>query len=209
MSALLPMTGAVLAGGASRRMGRDKAFIELGGRPLIARQLERLRGIFARVLVCANDAAPFARFGAPVVPDEGRPGGGPLGGIVAALRAAETPAVFCCAVDMPFLSEPLIRTMAALAPEFDVVIPRGDPDAPGRKTPLEPLHAFYAKSALEPLAARLATGERKLDRAMEGLRLRVIEAEEAFPYDPERRSFWNANTPDELEAARRALEGAR
>jgi molybdopterin-guanine dinucleotide biosynthesis protein A len=202
MSEILHMTAAVLAGGASSRMGQDKAFVEVAGRPLIERQVELLREIFSTVVICANDEPRFARLGALVLPDEGGPGRGPLGALAAAVRASPTLHIFCCAVDMPFLSEPLIRYMALLAPGHDVVLPRGDL-LEGKKSALEPLHAIYRKTCLAPFRAKLAADERKLDRALEGLRVRVVEPGEVAVLDAERRSFRNVNTPEELDRARK------
>src|SRR5207248_20297 len=104
---IIDVTGCVLAGGRSSRMGRDKATLDFGGRTLAARQVERLRAIFERVIASANDPAPFAALGVPVVADRG--GAGPLAGIAAALAGAETERIFCCAVDMPFVAAPLVR----------------------------------------------------------------------------------------------------
>jgi molybdopterin-guanine dinucleotide biosynthesis protein A len=196
----LSMTAAVLAGGESRRMGRDKALLELGGRPLIVRQVAALRELFACVIVCANDTARFAGLDVPVVPDEGGAGNGPLGGLAAAIRAAPTTHVFCCAVDMPFLSPDLIRYQALLAPGHDAVVPRAEGAARG-KTALEPLHAVYRKSCLGHFRAKLAAGERKLERALDGLRIRIVEPGEVAVLDPDRRSLRNVNTPEDLALA--------
>ena len=201
----LPLTGVVLAGGASKRMGKDKAFLELDGRPLVARQVERLQEIFDCVIICANDTARFAPYALAVVPDEGGPGGGPLGAIASAVRASPTSHAFCCAVDMPFLSTPLVRHMASLSPWFDVVIPRGDA-TPGKRSTLEPLHAIYSKRCYEPFARRVAEKKLKVDEAFEGLRVRVLEWDEVTTHDPERRSFRNMNTPEEFAAVARELK---
>jgi Molybdopterin-guanine dinucleotide biosynthesis protein A len=85
----LPVTGVVLAGGASRRMGRDKAFLDLGGRPLIAHVLERMGEVCAETLIVANDIPRYAGLGVRVVPDV-FPGVGVLGGSHAKAIAAST-----------------------------------------------------------------------------------------------------------------------
>ncbi len=194
------MTGCVLAGGKSTRMGRDKSLLEIGGRTLAALQVERLRGIFAHVIASANDPAPFLALGVEVVPD--RLGSGPLAGIAAALAGAPAAPVFCCAVDMPFISAPLVRYLCSLGADYDIVVPRGAPE-PGRSSPLEPTHAVYAKRCLARFEECLAAGRFKLDAAFEGLRVRVVEPAEIARFDPAGRSFRNINTPEEY---RRALE---
>jgi molybdopterin-guanine dinucleotide biosynthesis protein A len=202
MNPILHMTAAILAGGASSRMGRDKAFAEVGGVPLIRRQLALARRVFSCVVICANDEARFAPLGAPVLKDEGGPGRGPLGALAAAARAAPTQHIFCCAVDMPFLSEPLIRYMASLAPGHDAVVPAGERDGAA----LEPLCAIYRRSCLEPFRRRLADGELALAEALAGLRVRLVRPGEVAVFDPARASFRNVNTPEELAAAARELE---
>jgi len=196
---LLPMTGVVLAGGRSTRMGRDKALLALddGGEALVTQQVRRLGAIFARVILSAGDAARYAGVGVPVAVDR-FPGAGPLAGIAAALEAAETDWAFCCAVDMPFVSEPLVRHMAglALAGGHDIVVPRGEKGA-------EPLHAAYARSCRARFEERLRAGRNKVDAAFEGLRVRFVEPDEVARFDAGRRSFVNVNTPEDLEAARR------
>ena len=82
----LAVTGLVLAGGASRRMGRDKAFLELDGRPLIGIVVERMAVVCAEVLLVAGDPRPYADLGVPLVQDR-FPGVGVLGGLHAGLEA--------------------------------------------------------------------------------------------------------------------------
>lgn len=192
--AKLPLTGCVLAGGKSSRMGRDKAALEVDGQTLAARAVGRLRGIFERVIVAANDPRPFAGLDVEVVPD--RLGEGPLAGIAAALAAAATEHTFCCAVDMPFIEPSLVRHLCALAPGHDVVC------APG-----EPLLAVYSARCRAPFEAALAAGRFKLDAAFSdhssGLRVRAVDAGEVARHDPGGRSFVNVNTPEEFSRVKR------
>src|SRR5512138_2118572 len=96
-------TGVLLAGGAATRMGgAPKGLLRVGGETLAARSVALLRRVFGRAMLVANDAAPYAALGVPVVPDAVRGRGAP-GGLHAALAAAETPWVFVAACDMPFL----------------------------------------------------------------------------------------------------------
>ncbi len=116
----LPVTGVVLAGGASRRMGRDKAFLDLGGRPLIAHVLERMAEVCAETLIEANDRSRYADLGARVVPDI-FPGVGVLGGLHAGLAAAQHDLILAVGCDMPFLNPDLLRAFVAWAEGYDVV----------------------------------------------------------------------------------------
>ena len=117
------LTGIVLAGGASRRMGRDKAFLDLGGRPLIARVIERLASVCAEVLVVAGDVEPYGELGVRLVEDRFR-GVGVLGGLHAGLEAAAHELTLAVGCDMPFLRPDLLRAFARWADGFDVAILR-------------------------------------------------------------------------------------
>lgn len=192
-----PVTGAILAGGRSRRMGRDKAGLLLGGQRLIAWGLGALRPLVAEVLVIANDPAPFADLGIRVVPDT-LPGVGPVGGIHAALAASTLPHVFCLACDMPFAQPAVIGYLCQLAPGFDVVVPWS-----GRG--YEPLHAVYGRACLPVIEAMLRAGERRMEAAFPAMRTRRVEPAELQRLDPALEGFFNINTEADLEAAQRLI----
>ena len=112
----MTIAGLILAGGQSRRMGREKAFVSLGGVPLIDRAIERLGAQVAPLAINANgDPGRFAAYGLPVLPDD-RPDTGPLAGVLAGLRWAETlpsPPEFIASVpiDTPFLPADLVARL--------------------------------------------------------------------------------------------------
>ncbi len=192
------VTCAVLAGGQSRRMGVDKAFLELGGRPLIQWTLEALAGIGQEIIIIANDRQRYAGLGVRVEPDI-LPGYGALGGIYTALARASCARVLVVACDMPFLSRPLLRYLVGLSSQFDAVVPRL-PDG------VEPLHAVYTKACLDPIRRALARGEKRIISFFADICLRYVEPAEIAVFDPEFRSFMNLNTPADLEAIRKLLE---
>jgi molybdopterin-guanine dinucleotide biosynthesis protein A len=191
------VSAAVLAGGRSRRMGCDKAQIELGGRRLIDRTLHILLPLFAEIRIIANDPAPFAGCGVDLCPDR-FPGCGVLGGIQAALAASEAPRVFCIACDMPFAEPAVILHLAALSAGWDAVVPR---------TPagLEPLHAVYGRECLAPLEALIRAGEFKAARLFDRVATRIVQGESLRRLDPELRGFFNLNTPADLLLAEQVL----
>ena len=117
----LPVTGLVLAGGASRRMGRNKAFLELQGRCLIDVVIERVGAVCAEVLVVTGDASLYASLGVPVVEDTFR-GVGVLGGLHAGLEAATHELALAVACDMPFLQPDLLRAFVGWAEGCDAVV---------------------------------------------------------------------------------------
>jgi len=138
----VPAAGCVLAGGRSRRMGADKALLELDGKPLIAIALERFSG-FPEILVSAASAESYASFGARVVADED-PGLGPLGGLISALKAARSEYVCFRPVDAPFVPAELHAMLAKACLGRDAAVPVC-------KGSIEPLLACLAKSALPAL----------------------------------------------------------
>lgn len=160
-------TGAVLCGGGSRRMGRDKALIELDGVPLAGRVGAALRAAGADpVLALGGDAPALEAIGLTVVADDD-PGAGPLAAIVGALRRTDAPVVLAVACDL-LAPDPaaMARVVDALqqAAGADVAVPVVE----GRR---QWAHAAWATSARDHLAAALAAGERSLRGAAAGLQV--------------------------------------
>ncbi len=120
---LLDASAAVLAGGSSARMGRDKSFLEIRGVPLVERLITQLRGRFREVLINADDREQFRSLGVPVVSDW-QPGQGPLMGIAAALEAARSDLVFVVACDIPDVEPRLVRRLLRAARGADCAVPR-------------------------------------------------------------------------------------
>jgi molybdenum cofactor guanylyltransferase len=216
----------ILAGGASRRMGRDKAFIEFQSRPLIARVIERVQAVCTESFIIANDAERYAQFGLPIISDV-YPGKGSLGGIYSGLLAAHEPYALVVACDMPFLNHDLMQYLISLAPQFDLVIPRAHDvsgRAPhsaetrrGRRAPrpgqvlakqidLHPMHAVYAKSCLEPIQKKLLADDLRTIGFHDAVRLRVVESDEIEQFDPQHLSFFNMNTPDDVQLAQALMK---
>jgi molybdopterin-guanine dinucleotide biosynthesis protein A len=190
-------TGALVAGGRATRMGgAPKGLLRVNGEPIAARSLALFARLFGRALVVANDPAPYAGLGAPVVPDV-LAGRGAPGGLHAALRAAATPWVFAAGCDMPFLDAGAISFLAGRREGAEAVLVR----AAGR---LEPLHAFWSRACLGPLEALLAAGEPSLRELAAAVRARIVDEAEYRAVDPALRSLENANTPED--AARLGLD---
>jgi molybdopterin-guanine dinucleotide biosynthesis protein A len=203
----------ILAGGKSRRMGRDKAFLEFDGKPLIAHVIERITRVCTDIIIVANDAPAYARFGLRVIGDV-YPGKGSLGGIYSGLQAAHTPHVLAVACDMPFLNEALLRYLISLAPTADVIVPRARDLSSNvlrdtqrlrplaKEFDLHPMHAVYSKNCLEPMHAQLLTDDLRIISFYNAVRVRVVEPEEVDQFDPQHLSFFNANTPADFEFAK-------
>ena len=179
-----PIVGAVLCGCASRRMGRDKALVEVDGVPMARRVADALAMAgCAEVVAVGGDAAAIVGLGLDVLPDE-FPGEGPLGGVITALRqwpGAGTVVVVAC--DLPHLTaDSLSAVIAALTPERMAAI--------GRTDRLQPLVGAWRPQVLPVLEQQFAAGERKLQTVV---RL-FPTAEVALPAH----DLTNVNTPDDL-----------
>ncbi len=185
----------VLAGGASRRLGRDKSRELVGGVPLLQRVVDAVAPLASEVILSvAPDSTQEAFRGARLARDL-RPGSGVLGGIHAGLEASRTPYSLVVACDMPFLNKALLRYVLSLAPGYDLVLPR-----PGGLT--EPAHAVYSRECIPHIARLLEEGQRRIATLFPLVRVRYVEDDEVDRFDQERLSFFNVNTEADLARAR-------
>jgi molybdopterin-guanine dinucleotide biosynthesis protein A len=191
------VTGLIIAGGKSRRLGIDKRFIDIGGRTCIQRVLDAYQGIFDEILIVADEVEPFKSLGTRVVVDR-IPGRATLGGLYTGLHYAAGERVFAAAADMPWINPAAIRLVLDQAASGDIVIP----DVEGQ---LQPMHAVYSKACLPSLRALVEAGTLKVQDLCNCHELRVHRIpQSAFAaVDPELRSFFNINTPDDLARAKK------
>jgi molybdopterin-guanine dinucleotide biosynthesis protein A len=197
----MAVSGIILAGGRSSRMGRDKASLVLDGETLLQRTARALSGAADElVLVRAPEQTlPNVDAGVPVVeaadPVEGQ---GPLVGIAAGLEAARAPVALIVAVDMPFLEPALLRLLAArVSGDHRWVVPLAE----GRP---QPLCSAIARDALPIVREHIAAGDRAPMAMARDLGALRLPEEEWSRADPGGHSFINVNTPEEFEAARAA-----
>lgn len=188
------LTGLALAGGESRRMGRNKAFLELGGRPLVRIVIDRLMEVCSEVLIVSGEVASYAGLGVAVVEDRFQDVG-VLGGLHAGLAAASNDLTLVVGCDMPFLKPKVLRAFAAWAEGYDVAILR-------HNGYFEPLHGAYRRSCLHPIEAAIRAGKRRIVSFFPQVRVRAITLAEVAPLDPQLASFRNLNTPEEWELAK-------
>ncbi len=175
-------------------MGRNKAFLELDGHPLIEIVVERMTNVCAEVLIVAGAAPPYTGFGVPVVEDRFR-GVGVLGGLHAGLEAAAHELTLVVGCDMPFLNPDLLRVFAGWAEGFDVVLLR-------QGEQVEPLHGAYRRTCLPAIEAAIRKRRRRIISFFPHMRVRYVTPDDVMPYDPGLHSFRNVNTPQEWEATR-------
>lgn len=187
------MTGIILAGGENRRMGTDKAFLDMAGRPLIEIILDVFSRLFERTIIVTNSPERYGAYDAEIVTDAMNVRG-PLTGIYTGLLRSRDAYSFVAACDMPFLNERFIAHLAELAAGYDAVVPQ----VGGL---LEPLHAVYSREILSKIEAQLARGERRIQALFGSLAVRYVPREEIMLFDPLLRSFKNVNTPEEYKEA--------
>jgi len=194
------ITGAILAGGQSRRLGQDKASLPLGGQPLALRAAEALAPLVTACWLITNQPLAHAAFGLPLVTDL-RPWQGPAGGLLTALFFARTAWVLAVAVDNPFPAPALLAELAARAGRTSraAVVCRSPRD-------LEPFPGLYATRLL-PKLQEFLRADRRPTRFLEICRPQIIPEAEVLALDPESRSFFNLNTPEDLERAQAWLAG--
>ena len=183
------VTGVILAGGGSSRMGSDKALLPYQGGRFIEAIHRRMEELFEEVIVAAGETGRYDFLPCRRVPDL-IPGMGALGGIHAALRHSGSERIFVVACDMPHLKQDLIRHLCSLAEEADVVVPEGDGG-------LEPLHAVYRKSVLPAVEEALRGGQCRVVSFFDRVRVRRVAREEVERIDPGLSAFRNINTPEE------------
>jgi len=189
------ISGILLAGGESRRMGGvNKALLEIGGSPIVERTATVLERIFPEVIVVTNTPEEFEFLGLPMFGDL-RPGKGSLGGLYTGLKVCRSGHVFLAACDMPFLDERVIRYMANLVEGHDVVVPRIE----GR---LQPLHAIYSRTCVAPIERLMAGSDLTIINFFDQVDVLEVPESDLRLLDPDLRFVMNINTPHDLEWAR-------
>ena len=191
------ISAVILAGGQSRRLGRDKAVEPIGGLPLIRRVIERVERVSGEILVVVADSSRGGEL--PLDPRhrvvlDRYPGTGSLGGIFSGLEAASNSWAIAVACDMPFLNLSLIGRMLALRKDMDVVVPLIE----GRP---EPTHALYSKTCLPFIEPKLLDQQLKISGFYDDVRVHYVPEEEVASMDPQFLSFFNVNTPEDLDKA--------
>jgi molybdenum cofactor guanylyltransferase len=187
-----PLAAAILAGGRARRMqGADKSALDVGGQPILARQLEVLSRVASHLFVVGRAPAGLPA-GVPVVPDR-IPGAGALGGIYTAIVESPCDRTLVIGCDMPFVTLALLERLAA--EEADVVIPR-------TVQGYEPLCAIYTRACAEGIRDRIEHGDLRASVPPAGVRMVELGPDVLAALDPRGAALTNVNTPDDHARAR-------
>jgi molybdopterin-guanine dinucleotide biosynthesis protein A len=188
------LTGFLLAGGRSGRMGRDKAFVSFQGRTLLDRALSTLRTVTPEIVV-VGPRDKFVAFGTVV--EDVFPGAGPLAGIHAALRSSQTDLNLMFAVDLPLVRADLLRYLIARAEHSAALV-----TVPRTADGWQPLCAVYRKAFADKAEPALTQGRNKVDALFTPDRLEIITEQELSTAGFSAGLFKNVNTPDDLGESR-------
>lgn len=197
MSARTVIAGAILAGGQSRRMGKDKAFLDLAGMPMMERAIERLRPqVTQLVLNVHGETQALGKYGLPVVTDTTSDHQGPLAGILACLRWAETegfPWLATAAVDTPFFPKDLVQRLETVLRDKTMATASSG----GR---LHPVFGLWKTELAPALEREIGKGLRSVNQWV-ALHTPGIAQWPTELYDP----FFNINEPDDMSKAQHIL----
>ncbi len=184
------VTGIILCGGKSSRMGENKALLEFEGVRLIDRVLDGLRALFQEIILVTNTPRDYTDLDAEIVTDI-IPGKGAIGGIYSGLFYASGDCSFVCACDMPFIEQAFISYMVRRSGTYDVVVPRS---RDGR----QPLHALYSRRCLNKMEKQIHENRLKISDLYQSMKVLEIGPEEIAAHAREgERVFFNVNTKED------------
>ena len=192
------IVGVILAGGESRRMGTDKAFLKIGGVSLMERTVQTLLLLFPTVAIVSKEPEKFHPLKGISLIQDLFPEQHALGGVYSALRRFQRQDCFVFACDMPFLNPLLIRTMIEQRNGYDLFIPRS-------RHGLEPLHAIYTSRCLSTMIQQIERKEWNLETFVQKVHYGILDAGVLHAFDPEEASFLNVNTPEAFQKAQTLL----
>lgn len=190
-------TAIILAGGESKRMGRDKANILLGEQTLLQHVISGMQQIFPEVIVSVRKHR--AEVTANQIYDSSDHAG-PLAGLVASLNHINTPWAFVVACDMPFINPNMIKQLAKYRQHHQAVVPV-------IAEYKQPLAAFYARNSLNLLQNHLDNNENlSLCNVLEKLSVCYVKQEQLLESDPKLLSFFDLDTPQDYVVAQKSFK---
>jgi len=193
----------IQAGGNSSRMGVDKSFISLCGKPLIKHVIKNVKRAGNEIIITTNDTTGYSNYEFILVPDY-YPNYGALAGLHAGIKAAKNDRIIVVANDMPFINIALVEYMKDLMKaEVDVVIPQNNKG-------LEPFHAIYRKSTCLPAIEKaIQQNSKRIISWFPAVKVQVVDKRVVESMDPEGLAFFNVNTPEELCKAEQIIANRR
>jgi molybdopterin-guanine dinucleotide biosynthesis protein A len=200
----LNISSIILAGGKSTRLGHDKVLETIGNTSLLEQVISCIEPLSKSIIIVTVKERTFPQLAnrpkIKVVSDI-FPGQGSLGGIYTGLINSDSFYNLVCAADMPFVNVTLLKYLIGMSEGYDFVLPRVN-------GLLEPLHAIYSKNCIAPIESILKEGKKVIIELIKHVKVRYIETEEVDKIDPGHLSFFNINTKEELELAKKIAAGA-
>lgn len=200
-----PITGVILAGGQSRRMGQNKALMRLGDQPLIVHVIRQIESVTDELLLITNEPNLYTALKLPMYADI-LPDMGALGGLHTGLTYATNSAVICVGCDMPLLQPNLLSYLVTLLGDYDAVVPSVQ-TVDQSTTVFQTLSAVYSKRCLPVIDEMLAVDELRVHALYDRIDARIVQPHEWEKSDPKGLSFFNINTPEDFEIANRYIGG--
>ncbi len=183
------VTGVILAGGESRRMGSDKSLLPLTGARFIDHVYRCMAALFNEVIIVTNSPGLYKEIPCRKVPDIYYAQGA-LAGLHSGLLHAKNEKIFVVACDMPFITPAVVREICAHKDQGDLVIPYSSNGH-------EPLHALYGKSCIPAMEQVLDAGLKRIIDFFDQVKTVELPADTIRQHDPDEKSFQNINTPED------------
>ncbi|MFZ5650203.1 MAG: molybdenum cofactor guanylyltransferase [Bacillota bacterium] len=196
----MKISGIILAGGKSSRMGKNKALLEVGGLTMIERVAGAMSGVCSEIIIAGENSGTLEHLGYPTVPDI-HPGYGPLSGLHAGLKAAKSWYSFVSACDIPFPSEKLMKRIISEKDGFDVVMLK-------QGEFFEPLFSLYSKAFIDAAEISIKNGVYKVTAALQHVKWKPVTVSPGEIPDLAK-SLTNVNTPVDYEEAKKCFEAEK
>ncbi len=185
------LTGIILSGGKSSRMGREKGLVNFRGKPLISYSIEVLKQLTGTIIIGANNnLEEYKKFGFDVVNDEVE-GIGPMGGLLSTLRYSTTDKNLVVSCDTPFINSGLLQYLMRYMQDYDIVA------ASHGNGKTEPLCAIYSRNVIPVMEKKVNDGVFKLRSIFQEVRYRALRVDTSLPFYTNR-LFYNVNIPEDL-----------
>lgn len=188
------VSSVILAGGESKRFGRNKVFLKINNEILIDQIVNKMRKLSNEVIIVTNAPEKFNYLNIKLIKDI-IPNKGSLGGIYSGLLIAKNKSIILVACDMPFLNTSLLKHIISYSKEYDVVIPKIN-------NSFEPLHASYSKKCLQPIKNLIDVNNLKIIDFFKEVNVKFVEKNEIEKFDSDFLSIFNINTLEDLKIAK-------
>lgn len=185
------LTGIILSGGKSSRMGEEKGLVDFRGKPLIYYAIDVLKPIANPIIIGANQKLEtYRKLGHRIVTDEIK-GVGPIGGLLSTLRYSSSDKNFVISCDMPFLNADLMNYLRKYMHNYDAVIATHDDDK------IEPMCGIYSKKNIPEIETAIEKGQYKLLDLFNKVRFKAIKIDASLPFYSDQ-LFYNVNRPEDI-----------